>query len=194
MKPAFSAVELLLVAGIMAILVAIAVPGYLEAKVRAEVVDVQVKMREITGALAQYSIDYNGQLPEKWTYSQPSPLKRLVTLGLISYEPTDRFKEGLQGVGVWYSDPYITFDYIDPTNNQHKLWFARMIAKAGAAKKANSSQFWYMKSIGPDQTDFHDEGNMRGMNKANPLGMVDYDPTNGVFSLGEITRSDQDGS
>ena len=38
-KPAFSVIELLLVAGIISILVSIAVPGYLDAKLRAEVVD-----------------------------------------------------------------------------------------------------------------------------------------------------------
>lgn len=45
-KPAFSAVELLLVAGITAILVAIAVPGYLDAKVRAEVTNVNISLKK----------------------------------------------------------------------------------------------------------------------------------------------------
>ncbi len=193
-KPAFSAVELLLVAGVTAILVAIAVPGYLEAKVRAEVVDVQVKMRDIRGALAQYSIDYNGQLPpEKTNLFSPPPLKRLVDLSLISYEPIDRFKEGLQGYGRYYIDPYITFDYIDPNNVTDRKWFGRMIDSGGATSFKTSSsntQYWYLKSLGPDQTDFRDEGARRGSNKENPLGMVEYDPSNGVFSLGEITRSD----
>ncbi len=189
-KPAFSAVELLLVAGMTAILVAIAVPGYMEAKVRAEVVTTQVQMREISGALAQYSIDFNGQLPEKPASAvDTAPLKRLLSMGLLTNEPVDEFKEGLQAYGKYYVNPYITFDYIE---NKQRIVFGRVLENSGyspSQQTQSSNSFWYLKSIGPDQTDFHDEGGVRGQNKMNPaMQIVEYDPSNGIFSLGEITH------
>ena len=61
-QPGFSAIELLLVAGIISLLVAIAVPNYMEAKIRAEVSDVKITLQRCENALIQYKVGYNRNL------------------------------------------------------------------------------------------------------------------------------------
>ncbi|MBN2329871.1 MAG: hypothetical protein JXR73_22210 [Candidatus Omnitrophica bacterium] len=191
-KPAFSAVELLLVAGISAILVAIAVPGYMEAKARAETSDVQNTLRQVEIALYQYKVDYN-QYPEASSLGSPNPLRRLMQAQLISFEPVDRFKDdNLRHLGGYYSDQYLWYGYMTPEKQEFSETLIR-INKAASLASSNSSlgfvpdsRYWFLKSIGPDRTDWHDEGGERNSKKTNILGMVEYNPTNGVFSLGEI--------
>ena len=189
-NPGFSAVELLLVAGIIAILVAIAVPGYLEAKVRAEIADVNNTLTLVHHALIQYKVEYN-QFPEKplLVYGYPNPLTRLVNTQFLPTEPLDRFKERLKEYGEYYSDPLMGYDYMDP----NKAVFTKIFAKVSANAKnmfvgSKGNEYWFIKSIGPDQIDYRDEGGgKRISHNQNMQGIVDYNPTNGVFSLGEIT-------
>lgn len=189
MKPAFSAVELLLVAGISAILVAIAVPGYMEAKARAETADVQNMMRQTEMAISQYRLDFN-QYPEQCSLQTSNPLRRLVQF--ISSEPLDRFKDNnLRTLGSYYSDPYLWYGFMTPEREEFTQALSQINKTASLSSTANikftpDSRYWYLKSIGPDQTDWHDEGGERNSKKMNLMGMILYDPTNGVFSLGEI--------
>ncbi|MBI1387461.1 MAG: hypothetical protein GC154_03330 [bacterium] len=187
-KPAFSAVELLLVAGISAILVAIAVPGYLDAKVRAEVVDVKWTLKVINDGLIQYHLE-SSDFPEAPSMQSPKPLLRLYDGNMLTQEPVDRFKKGLKGMGGFYDDVLIGYDYIDPNNRLYRGYHARLTAKVGVPRSSYNSKYWILKSIGPDQTDFRDEAQGRLSGVPNEMGVVDYDPTNGTFSLGEITRS-----
>lgn len=193
MKPAFSAVELLLVAGISSILVAIAVPGYMEAKARAQTVHVQDMLRQVDMAIAQYRLEYN-QFPEQCTLGAPNSLRRLIQTQIISFEPLDRFKvENLRPLGGYYADSYLWYGYMTPEREEFNLTLA-MINKAAALSSTSNlgllpdSRYWFIKSIGPDQTDWHDEGGERNSKKNNIQGMVQYDPSNGVFSLGEIYK------
>jgi Tfp pilus assembly major pilin PilA len=186
MKLGFSAVELLLVAGIISILVATSVPNYMEVKVRTEVVDVKWKMREVKNALFEYKLTY-GKFPEHPGYNTPNPLNRLLNHNaFLSQEPIDRFKVGLKEYGGYYSDPFLHFRYLRFEKGYTSL--ARQIAGSHnmTLNQVVDDSCWLLKSIGPDQTDFADEGLGRRSNNANPLGVVEYDPTNGVFSLGEI--------
>ncbi|RJP20583.1 MAG: type II secretion system protein [Candidatus Omnitrophota bacterium] len=193
-KPAFSAVELLLVAGISAILVAIAVPGYLDAKMRAEVVEVRYTMRDIQGALITYKIDYNKLPPFKTSYSTNNPLLRLTQTHLLSNPPNDRFKNGLKGYGGFYADPYISYENPSPKNPLYQNILARVRANTSTTSVTDISNemYWMLRSIGPDQTDFRDEGLGRGSNNQNPLNLVEYNPSNGSFSLGEIIFTESD--
>ncbi len=191
MKPAFSAVELLLVAGIASILVAIAVPGYMEAKARAETTDVRAMQRQVGNAILQYKIDCN-QFPEPCIFGSPNTLHRLVQKDFMSVEPSDRFKDNnLKGLGGYYSDPYLWYGWLTPDREEYKPTLTQ-INDAISSSSGNSlgilpeKRYWFLKSIGPDQTDWHDEGGERNSKKSNILGMVQYDATNGVFSLGEI--------
>ena len=106
--------------------------------------------------------------------------------------PEDRFKKGLEGFGLWYKDPYIEYDYMEPENTWYRKIRAR-IAGTTTLKDPTTNPVvynrtpWMLKSIGPDQTHFLDEGGGRGSRKASD-SITEYNPTNGVFSLGEIIR------
>ncbi len=193
-KPAFSAVELLLVAGIASILVAIAVPGYMEAKARAETADVASLLRQVEMGLVQYKVDYNHFLDPPYSPVSPNPLRRLVNTQLVNFDPVDRFKDGLRGYGGYYADQYLGYGHLTPDREEFQPTLNRINQDIGIASSGSNTgyvsvnRYWYVKSIGPDQTDWNDEGGERNSNKKNRLGMVEYDPTNGVFSLGEIIR------
>lgn len=189
-KPAFSAVELLLVAGISAILVVIAMPGYMDAKIRAEVADATLTVREVKHAIIQYKLDFN-KYPESPQFGMPHPLNRLVQHQYLSNTPNDRFKEGLEGIGGYYSDQIIGFDYMFPNNPVYQLTLKRRSSTIASNSNTynNDIQYaWFVKSIGPDRTDFHDEGFGRGSNNPNPLDLVEWDVSNGLISLGEIVN------
>lgn len=189
-KPGFSAIELLIVAGITAILVAIAVPNFIEAKVRAEVVDVRVTLRECHSALVQYSMSYNA-VPGA-NVQNGHPLDRLFKVGFLNNAPVDRFKQTIQNrdFGPLYADPYIGYDNLENPMSRKVYVNAKMFR--GDILNSNlyggPAKYWALRSIGPDQTDFQDEGLGRGTNQPNPMGLIQYDSSNGIFSLGDIVR------
>jgi type II secretory pathway pseudopilin PulG len=185
-KPGFSAVELLLVAGITSILVAIAVPGYLDAKLRAELVDVNNTLKEVRNSLIIYKIQYN-QFPEKPQYN--NTLNRLLNSQALPNPPFDRFKENVRSYGGFYSDSWIGYDFLDPQNKGHSQAYAKISSRLDIGPmNIYNDPLWYIKSIGPDQTDWRDEGEGRGSAHPNSYGMIEYQITNGLFSLGEIIK------
>lgn len=192
-QPGFSAIELLLVAGIISLLVAIAVPNFLDAKVRAEVAEVNMTLNKTNNALKMYKTDYN-RIPEKIYLTSSGPaLTRLVNAGYpqMSSIPVDRFKAGLKSemLGPLYEDDYITYENINSPglfNIYGKV--LRRDRYESFTPNANNSQ-WILKSIGPDRTDFIDEGLGRGTYQNNMAGLTVYDTSNGIFSLGEIIKS-----
>lgn len=190
-SPGFSAIELLLVAGIISLLVAVAVPNFLDAKVRAEVADVHATLSRTNNAIQLYRTEYN-RFPEKTalTYSSGPALQQLVNAGYPQVDtiPVDRFKTGLDSetLGPLYSDNYISYDNANSPSftTYGKLW-RRDSAGSFASGFSNK---WIVKSIGPDRTDFLDEGLGRGTFQQNLSGLTLYDTSNGIFSLGEIVK------
>jgi type II secretory pathway pseudopilin PulG len=190
-SPGFSAIELLLVAGIISLLVAVAVPNFLDAKVRAEVADVQITLNRTSNAIKMYRTDYN-RLPEKLTFSSGPSLQRLVNAGYpqVSSIPVDRFKTGLDSelLGPLYEDNYITYDNIN--NPQSLNTYSKLLRRERYDSfTPGSNNQWILKSIGPDRTDFADEGLGRGTFQQNLNGLTLYDTSNGIFSLGEIVKA-----
>ena len=140
-------------------------------------------------ALYLYKVD-NNKYPERQVlFSLYNPLTRLVKGEQLATEPVDRFKEGLKGYGGLYGDSCISYFDLDPMNPL----FAKVRNREINRRSITSRDIpWFIKSIGPDQMDMYDEGMERGSNRANPIGLIEYDVTNGVFSLGEIFRTQVD--
>lgn len=190
-SPGFSAIELLLVAGIISLLVAVAVPNFLDAKVRTEVAEVQTTLDRTNSAIIVYRTDYN-RLPEKSTYSSGPALQRLVNANYPQFDtiPLDRFKTGLDNelLGPLYEDNYITYDNLN--NPQSAATYGKLFRRDRYDSfTPGSNNQWIVKSIGPDRTDFLDEGLGRGTFQQNLAGLTIYNPSNGVFSLGEIVKA-----
>ena len=136
MKPAFSVIELLLVAGIISILVAVAVPNYLDAQVRAQVTQVRLDLNRVEGALHYYHLDTNRYPP---AYS----LNHLENGPWLSGRPAyDRFKERISAT---FPSLYLDYGFMDTTDRKGTdagLWMGKTTAAVGFQTQRNTNQAW----------------------------------------------------
>jgi prepilin-type N-terminal cleavage/methylation domain-containing protein len=189
MRRAFTLIELLVVVAILAILTAIALPNFLAAQTRAKVARAEADLRTITLGLEAYHVDHNHYPPAGgvgffgFFGSQfANPVSQLLIplttpSAYLSSIPRDPFLPRTSNQGdLWEDYPYDTYDYVDvPT-------------KQGAGSELTSGGIWRTMSAGPD-LDFNAGGYDASIDNfmANRRG-VDYDPTNGTISVGEIVR------
>lgn len=167
-KSAFTLIELLIVVAIIGILAAIAVPNFLNAQVRAKVSRVHADMRTLATALESYRVSFNNypvahlidrQIASGTALSRFSALT--TPIAFISFYPADPF--GKEKVSNTFHTE--TYDYYD--------WESAKIA--GNAPISTRGAYWRIASAGPDRIQ------MVGTS-------VDYDPSNGAQSLGDIVR------
>lgn len=191
----FTLVELLIVVAIIGILVAIALPNFLAAQVRAKVARVQADFQAITTCLENYRIDHN------------------------DYPPNNSSKYNVLPVEITTPIPYITrSNLVDPfkVKDWDPVWGelgrqytytkivtleeAILLAQAGKTPCIeaidtpgyNFGAFekygpWRLVSFGPDKVysdffRFFDDRPLYGSD-------VPYDPTNGTISWGNILRT-----
>ncbi|MBN1477073.1 prepilin-type N-terminal cleavage/methylation domain-containing protein [Candidatus Sumerlaeota bacterium] len=180
---AFTLIELLVVVAIISILAAIALPNFIEASTRARVTRAKADMRTIAMGIEMYRVDHNRYPPAQGVGVHLAPIfanpvaKRLVPLttpvAFLTSIPLDPFPPR----DVAFGDPaelplYNAYDYVDADHEFH----------TGSALTSGAQ--WRLCSAGPDLV-MAFGGYLAGSNPANPLG-VDYDPTNGVLSAGDI--------
>jgi type II secretory pathway pseudopilin PulG len=172
MKPAFSVIELLLVAGIIAIIVAIAVPNYLDAKVRAQVTQVRLDLNRVEGALNFYFLDTNRFPP------LALGLRELEKGPWLSGRPAyDRFKEDSPNP---FPSKYLDYSFVDASevrNLASGQWLGRSTSPSQVISQ-DEKQVWVVSSVGPERVI-----TLAGSSLPTP-----YDPTNGVMSAGKIYR------
>lgn len=208
----FTLIELLIVVAIIAILAAIAVPNFLEAQTRSKISRVKSDMRTAATALESYRIDnniypapYEQHFQVNWTannaLNEPPFHARLPSLlttpiGYITSLPNDPFRSGQIGAatsGTYLSNfnqrmIYFNFGFFRTTFPQ----FFSPGAQNNFAIANELSGEWFFYSVGPDNDEF---------NRANPSTdginarrvYIDYDPTNGTNSLGNIFRTQKSG-
>lgn len=213
MRRAFTLIELLIVVAIIAILAAIAVPNFLEAQVRAKVSRAKSDMRTFATALETYTVDHNKPMSarnsEYNAYNGPSLVnaahtgtgwvsyrfRRLTTpISYLSSVLVDVFaKDGrtltmvVGGTGGDFSGNYDTFDY----------WNGYDLAPGGPGGGTSTASFrgagvtsgaaWRIVSAGPDKIQAFGGAQVAAGAEKNAYG-VDYDPTNGTVSNGDIVR------
>ncbi|MCA9412010.1 MAG: prepilin-type N-terminal cleavage/methylation domain-containing protein [Candidatus Omnitrophica bacterium] len=73
----FTLIELLIVIAIILILIAIALPNFLEAQIRAKVTKSQGEIRSLGIAIESFRIDHNEMLVDFWDEGDPTALERL---------------------------------------------------------------------------------------------------------------------
>ncbi len=181
----FTIIELLVVVAVIAILAAIAVPNFLEAQVRSKVSRARADMRAFATALETYRSDFERYPPSCGTgpYVQngfPGPVSvRLIPLttpvSYFSSIPSDPFSPNALPPGdPGVPETYDTYDYIDADNCR------------GWGSSITSGSVWRLVSAGPDLL-LGFGGSAASISRPNPFG-VDYDPTNGTTSNGDIVR------
>jgi len=199
MKQAFTLIELLIVVAIIAILAAIAVPNFLEARTRAQVSRVKSDMRTLATGIEAYTVD-NNRPPMDWAEDAGFPyyIHRSFTTP-ISYvsggaRMTDPFAPNLQGGFLNTNAVRERF--------RHRAFGQEYLTSAGAGpfnlpgpngagnrRALEIHGAWFLSSKGPTGTDNPLPAGFADGNNQNDWLWLLYDPTNGTISLGNILRS-----
>jgi general secretion pathway protein G len=184
-EPGFTLIELLIVVAIIAILVAIAVPNFLEAQTRAKVSRVKSDMRSLATAIESYHTD-NNHYP--WFNAPGFPPK----YNSIIYRLSQLTTPIAYISSVDFNDPFLTQasnSYNDGFLRYHLNYRNHEYWTSGSVPWIKISA-WVLNSIGPDT--IANKGLLTEMEAQEvvPKGTVTlYDPTNGTISSGDIPRT-----
>jgi len=202
----FTLIELLIVVAIIAILAAIAVPNFLEAQTRSKVSRAMADMRSLATAIEAYRTDGN---------IYPPMVRRTGVLNgpSVFYGGTngvsDRFTRlttPISYITSVFRDPFINpqvkfalsadtggaipeYDTYDYTESR-SLTAAGTIAGWNTQDRAGcltSGAGWLLVSAGPDLVNAFGGGQSNYTAAVRSKG-VDYDPTNGSVSAGDVVR------
>jgi prepilin-type N-terminal cleavage/methylation domain-containing protein len=176
-------IEVLVVVAILGILATIGIVNYLHAQVRAKAAVVKNDFRVIAMGLEAYATDVGGYPPAKGLGFMPnSPFLTPVSLRLhpltspvayLSSFPRDPF-HAKDGWAVYDAEPFDTYDYVTADD----------VPTRGSGLTSGGS--WRINSAGPDLYQAYGGRPVENQD-CNEKG-VDYDPTNGVNSPGDIVR------
>jgi type II secretion system protein G len=180
----FTLIELLIVVAIIGILAAIAVPNFLNARMKAMVSRVTADHQAIKTALGMYAVD-KGRFP---AYGNPEDIVSAISAGALTYLPVrlttpvsylsslpyDPFPPQSFG-GNASTNPTRSYKYIHAYDEEYKSQFfsgRHMRAHVFAAYGSDRSVLYEIWSLGPDRIPGH-------------LGII-YDVSNGLNSEGDI--------
>jgi prepilin-type N-terminal cleavage/methylation domain-containing protein len=191
----FTLIELLIVVAIIAILAAIAVPNFLEAQTRAKVSRVKADLRTFATAIEAYLVD-NNRMPR--TY-RPNANWTRVRINAQFTTPVAY----ITSVSI---DPFNNYDS-DPLNRAYVLWGTNpnsdsegVLGYLDAISQGTRTAFfkYYPNFYNPNTNSYQDSGawlafsagpdRIFSVNVNYPGNLMDYDPTNGTISPGDVIR------
>ena len=180
-KSGFTLIELLIVIAIILILIAIALPNFLEAQIRAKITKVKGDMRTIATAQESYLLDFGMYTDDHDPDSFPKGLHQLTTpLKYLPFLPIDPFS-GSSGL----RDP----------NSQEIGWELASTGRGPAVghfvKPLYNVNAFTLTSIGTDGSDSFGCNDSWPFCSRSPCpgdGWVTYAPTNGTKSVGDIIQ------
>jgi type II secretion system protein G len=190
-KPAlqlgFTLIELLIVVAIIGILSAIAIPNFLQARIRAKIGRVHADQRSFATAVEAYAVDWGGypRTDDIMRVHNPDAMEDrwvpfTTPMAYINSIPEDPFGDPVNpswvvnGPRGWEYRTYdfvSAYDRLEPTKYGHDQFLVTLINYFHLPK----STLWYMTSQGPDE-------------KVSVFQAIEYDPTNGLLSQGDIFK------
>lgn len=175
----FTLIELLIVVAIIGILAAIAVPNFINARIRAKISRVHSDQLSISTALEMYHLD-NGTYMQ--TRAGASEFFMLTTpIAYMASVPPDIFLPTKQSTGLFQRNPDDRFPTFDYTAND---FFGRLKSHPHA---------YIMECVGPDRIHVHDIHATWAQYKAAPppdrFNKYLYASSNGLVSFGGIVRA-----
>lgn len=202
MKKGFTLIELLIVVAIIAILAAIAVPNFLEAQVRSKVSRTKADLRTLVTALEVYYIDNNAYSSDRagdGITAPKRPFEATNTSGteVLGYELTTPIAY-ITSLDI-NNDPF-KVDRTDTSPERRRYFYrnhAGLLKVTGAAvwsQRVDRFGSYMLGSAGPDRFTFYGGGAPAGdfrTNGALSFNVLNYDPTNGTISLGDVLRSNK---
>jgi len=181
-KKGFTLIELLIVVAIIGILSSIASVNFIQASIRAKVARAKSELRAITTGLELYCVDHN-KYPE-WmlpTGMAKNPVStRLIPIttpiSYLSSVPLSDLFNSHASPGTRDLDAhYDTYDYVDARSSFKYRGFGRY---------ATRNCEWRISEAGPDRIQGYGSQVENGIHYG-----CDYDPTNGIVSIGDIVRT-----
>ncbi|HOJ60970.1 MAG TPA: prepilin-type N-terminal cleavage/methylation domain-containing protein [bacterium] len=197
----FTLIELLIVVAIIGVLAAIAVPNFLNARVRSQIARAEADLTALDHALEMYRLDNNAYPPDWQDQNIPDAGKRpiggrfsfsRVNLAIISHH-----YELTSPIAYLSSLPRDTFESLENKMNQlppewiHSYWYLR----CGPAPPRSRKEFevfngrryesltWVLFGRGPDGERQQD---LPGVTAKDWL--LAYAPSNGLYSRGDLYR------
>lgn len=166
----FTLIELLIVVAIIGILAAIAVPNFLNARLRAQIAKVEADAKAVATALESYKID-NNNYPVDATNRVPTGLYMLTTpvayIATLPRDPLMSLEDRSRPIDQTPNGPFFAMGTDTPwPGEQHHVMGTYALASAGG--------------------DHDDDTN--GMMGWPATKWWDYDPSNGISSNGDIMR------
>ncbi len=195
----FTLIELLIVVAIIAILAAIAVPNFIEAQTRSKVSRVKADIRTLATAIEAYAVDYN-HYPFDWAddvsfpYYMHNGITTPVAYLTNGARLADVFSKGIQSQ---------TFNQIRE-RFRYRAFTERWLSGGapgspfqglpgpGAPGMQRAQEVhggWFLSSKGPDGTTLPLPQGFSDGNNLNDWLWLQYDPTNGTVSAGDVMRS-----
>jgi prepilin-type N-terminal cleavage/methylation domain-containing protein len=178
-KRAFTLIELLIVIAIILILIAIALPNFMESQIRAKVTKAQGEMRALTTALESYQVEFKTYPPDGDDLSPFNPMNFDVTARLGVLTTPIAFIKGLpldpfHGEATSFYGSELLFPGLAPytySYNTFGTYAGDQYQPANQGKPDN----YGLTSLGPNM-----------LFDAGYSGPILYSPTNGTKSLGDI--------
>ncbi len=198
----FTLIELLIVIAIILILISIALPNFLEAQIRGKVAAVQQDLYAATTALEQFRVDRKFYPPDgRWSvvgkgqeFVNALMKKKPPNINYINYwrfndhseltTPTAYLKKlprepFLQGV-FWWDGSFlyentenIAIEFNNPAMTEVYTITNKLLTRLAGKTRV----LWHLCSLGPDKE------------KNDAFTWIEYSPTNGTVSRGDIYRA-----
>jgi prepilin-type N-terminal cleavage/methylation domain-containing protein len=188
----FTLIELLIVIAIILILIAIALPNFLEAQLRAKVARVRSEFRSIEVAVTNYRTQnprYPFGEPRQAPYLRKPGYQSFVTISVVVELTTPiKFIDRVN-----FADPFIANSIIDPNGFRIQHYFYlnyetfAFYRSPPLDKAKDYFEGWALCSFGPDLRDSGCSW-LPWIEKKNRRIAAEaiYSPTNGTRSLGDI--------